>query len=117
MVQTDFAENWTCSNADEMQSAYWNSAAVTLHPVVIHYKSAGGLAHKNIIYASDVTSHNLTVVYTILKHLVPELGDMFPNMNMIWTDSPSSQYRNRYILDVVLHHKELFGAKVRWNYF
>jgi hypothetical protein len=33
IVQMDFAENFSCCSAAELQSAYWNSSAVTLHPV------------------------------------------------------------------------------------
>lgn len=67
----DFAENFTCSNADEVQSAYWNSTGVTLHPVVAYYKEEEELKHKNLIFVSDVTNHNSTVVVTILKKTSP----------------------------------------------
>lgn len=63
----DFAENFTCSNANRFQSAYWNSTGVTLHPVVAYYKEEEELKHKNLIFVSDVTNHNSTVVVTILK--------------------------------------------------
>ncbi|KAH3877648.1 hypothetical protein DPMN_001524 [Dreissena polymorpha] len=33
LIHMDFAEKFTCSNADKVQSAYWNSTGVTLHPV------------------------------------------------------------------------------------
>ena len=31
-----FAENYVCSQADEVQSAYFDKAAVTLHPMVVY---------------------------------------------------------------------------------
>ena len=98
LVHMDFSENFTCSNADEVQSAYWNSTAVTLHPVVAYYRTDEDLEHKNFIFVSDVTNHNSTAVYTILKKLVPELKSLVPDCKAIhyWTDSPSSQYRKIY---------------------
>ena len=33
----DFAENFVCGTCDEVQSACWNSNAITLHPVVIYF--------------------------------------------------------------------------------
>ena len=33
-----------------------------------------------------------------------------------WTDSPTSQYRNKTIFNVVAAHKELFGYPASWNY-
>ncbi|XP_048245740.1 uncharacterized protein LOC124116006 [Haliotis rufescens] len=112
IIQMDFAENFTCSSMDEIQSAYWNPTNVTLHPVVVYYK-LDKLVHKNFIYVSDVNQHNSTAVLTILKRMLPELKTTFPDATHVhyWTDSPSSQYRNRYMFDVILKHKELFGLE------
>ena len=118
LVHMEFAENFTCSNADEVQSAYWNSTAVKLHPVVVYYRKEE-LEHRNFIFVSDVTNHNSTAVYTILKKLVPELKSLLPDLKVVhyWTDSPFSQYRNKYIFDIVQHHVDLFNVQARWNYF
>ena len=34
-----------------------------------------------------------------------------------WTDSPSSQYRNRFIFHTVAKHQEMYAISVSWNYF
>jgi hypothetical protein len=34
-----------------------------------------------------------------------------------WTDSPTSQYRNKLIFDVVANHKSLYDCCTVWNYF
>jgi len=39
IVQMDFSENYTCQNMDEIQSAYWTNASITLHPVVVWFKA------------------------------------------------------------------------------
>jgi hypothetical protein len=33
-----------------------------------------------------------------------------------WTDDPTSQYRNRFIFDIILNHESLFGCPATWNY-
>ena len=38
IVQIDFAENFSCRSLDEIQTAYWNQASVTIHPVVAYYR-------------------------------------------------------------------------------
>ena len=38
MLQMDFTENFICYCVDEVQSAYWNSTAVTLHHIVAYFK-------------------------------------------------------------------------------
>lgn len=118
LVHMDFAENFTCSNADEVQSAYWNSTAVTILLVVVYYRKEE-LEHRNFIFVSDVTNHHSTAVYTILKKLVPESKSLLPDLKVVhyWTDSPSSQYSNKYIFDIVQHHVDLLTVQARWNYF
>ena len=41
LIQMDFAENFACSHADEVQSAYHSKPAVTLHSAVIYYLREG----------------------------------------------------------------------------
>jgi hypothetical protein len=72
----DSVLNFRCKNnirsADEVQSAYWNSSAVTLHPVVVYFKNENTeLEHKNYIFVSDDHGHNIGSVYAILQKLMP----------------------------------------------
>lgn len=34
-----------------------------------------------------------------------------------WTDSPSSQYKNRFMVRTILSHEDKYGIKAQWNYF
>ena len=34
-----------------------------------------------------------------------------------WTDSPTSQYRNRFIFHAVANHESLYGCQATWNYY
>lgn len=119
IVQMDFAENFQCQTMDEIQSAYWNATSITLHPVVAYYKDGENLIHKNIVFVSDLNHHNSTAVVAILRNLIPMLQDAFFGLRYIhyWTDSPSSQYRNRYIFNHIYNHFSLYGIFADWNYF
>ncbi|CAC5379205.1 unnamed protein product [Mytilus coruscus] len=97
IVQMDFAENFSCCSADEVQSAYWNSSSVTLHPVVVYYKDGDDkMAHTNYVFVSDDLGHNIGTVYTILQKLMPKIKQNINDLKKIhyWTDSPSSHARN-----------------------
>ncbi|MES9884689.1 MAG: hypothetical protein ABW185_27915 [Sedimenticola sp.] len=120
VVQMDFAENFVCQSADEIQSAYWNSTSVTLHPVVVYRKSDDGMIeHKSYVFVSDVNQHNARAVVAIIQKLVPLIEADFPTTTKLhyWTDSPTSQYRNRYVFDILTRHEDLFGVKAVWNFF
>ena len=93
IAQMDFAENYLCQSCDEVQSAYWNSTMVSLHPVVTYFKDGDdNLQHKSFVYTSDELSHNATSVFLIRKKFVPELKCLVPVLSRIhyWTDSPTS---------------------------
>lgn len=120
IVHMDFVENFSCQTLDEIQSAYWNATSVTIHPDVAYAKlENGNLEHKNLAFISDVNNHNSNAVLAIIRQLVPQLKEAFPRTSYLhyWTDSPSSQYHNRYMFDILSRHKELFGVDARWNYF
>ena len=44
---------------------------------------------------------------------------MAPELTFIhyWTDSPTSQYRNKTIFSIVANHEAEFGVPANWNYF
>lgn len=120
IVQMDFVENFTCQSLDEIQSAYWNATSITLNPVVAYHRDENrDLEHRNFVFVPNVNHHNVTAVLAILRKLTVAVKETFTDATMIhyWTDSPSSQYRNRYIFNLLLHHENLFGIEARWNFF
>ena len=120
IVQMDFAENYSCKGVDDIQSAYWNQTAVTLHPVVIYYKDDNeSLKHDSLVLVSDEMGHNSSTVLTFVDAIVPEIKKRVPNLNKVhyYTDSPTSQYRNKFIFHTVANHKEVYGCDATWNYF
>ena len=40
-IHMDFAEDYRFRSQNEIQSAYWSPTQVTIHPVVMYYKSRG----------------------------------------------------------------------------
>ena len=120
MIQMDFAENCACTSAGQIQSTYWNSSVVTLHPVVTYFKDESNtLQHKNFAYVSDELGHNFGTVYSFVKDIVKEIKGTVENLEMVhyWTDSPISQYRNKTAFYVISDHKHLLGIPAVWNYF
>lgn len=123
VVQMDFAQNYVCQNMDEIQSAYWTNASVTLHPVVIWWKDdqhPSQLKTKSYVFVSDVNHHNTAAVFTILSKLIPKIKQTVNGLKKIhyWTDSPTSQYRHKSIFHVVANHNNLSdGITCTWNYF
>lgn len=117
----DFAENYLCQSLQAVQSSYWNGTMVSLHPVVTYFKDDNGsLQHKSFVFTSDELSHNATAVFSIIQKLIIELKQLVsPPLLYIhyWTDSPTSQYRNKTMFAVTANHPNEFGMAAVWNYF
>ena len=97
---------------EEVQSAYFNQSAVTLHPVVAYFRDTSGeLAHKSIIIVSDEMGHKLFTVIAFIDDVIPYLKEIDLDLRRIhyWSDSPTSQYRNKHIFDLV--SAKIFAAK------
>lgn len=119
LLWMDFAENYTCASMEEVQSAYWNASMVSLHTMVAYFSE--DRAPRNLqsyVAVSDVISHNATAVYAILKKIIPIIKEDYPVTKKIHylTDSPTSQYRNKTIFQVLVDHETDFGMQAQWNY-
>ena len=120
IIQMDFAENYVCREVNEVQSAYWNQTSVTIHPVVVHHRPEPDKMKTNsFALISDVKAHSAATVIAFVVAVIPQIRNLVPQVKTIhyWTDSPTSQYRNRFILDFVAHHSERFGINAVWNFF
>lgn len=118
----DFAENYTCGFAEEIQSAYFDKNTVTLHPVVIYYKDTTNneVKHKSLVVVSDELAHTASTVFAIIKQVIPQVKELLPKVEMVhyMTDSPTSQYRNKQIFSIIANHDRLFpDIKASWLYF
>ena len=120
IIQLDFAENYSCKSLEEVQSAYFNQTSVTLHPMVVYFKSDDDkLEHKSFIIVSDEMAHKSSTVIAFIAELMPILKEMDSGLKYIhyWSDSPTSQYRNKQMFDFIANHQCVHGVKGRWNYF
>lgn len=121
IVHMDFAENYACKSAEEIQSAYWNQTLVTLHPTVIYTKTSEQepIKHQSFVIISDELAHNAITVATFIKQIVADVKELDPAVECVhyWTDTPTSQYRNKTIFHIVANHKTETGLKAFWNYF
>lgn len=67
LIWMDFAENFTCTALDEVQSAYWTSEQVTLHTSVAYFPKAHDKTHKSVVGISDLNIHNAAMVISMVS--------------------------------------------------
>lgn len=56
---------------------------------------------------------------TFLPEIIKDAKAIDPEVNtvQIWTDSPTSQYRNKTVFNFIANLESVAGIKARWNYF
>lgn len=119
MVQMDYSENLQCVYQDEPSQVFYDRRLITLHPMLLYFKSNDKLEHKSFVGVSDVLNHSASTSLAFVKKLIPEIVKLKPAVTMIHyvTDSPANQYRNKYIIKLVADHAKLFpGIKATWEY-
>lgn len=122
ILQMDFAEDYHCQNTDEVQNAYFGAANVTIFPVVAYYKQQQTdqeLSVQSFAIISNEESHDASAVYAFLQKLLPVVKELVPETKQVfyWTDSPTSQFRNKSVFQIISKHESEFGCKANWNYF
>jgi len=63
MVQ-DFGEAWKTAYANEIKSAHFGKAQITLHLVACFYRLGDEVVHDSLVFLSDNTQHDHHAVKT-----------------------------------------------------
>ena len=101
VVIMDFAKNYTCRFQNEVQSAFWDSNQITIHPMMTYYlvKDADSLKLRkhSVIGVSNDLKHDAHAVLKFREVLYEKLKDEIQNLTMIyeWTDGCASQYKGK----------------------
>lgn len=115
LLQMDFAENYTVSHQDEIQSAHWKQRQITVYTVMLYHR------HTIIsrVIASDCRDHEKRSVAAFTASTLESIKRELPTVTnvVIWTDGPSSQYKNKFIFVLVAELAKVYNLQLSWNYF
>lgn len=112
VVQIDFAENYVCEAQDEVQSAHWNQRQLTLFTSATFHQSN---THSKIFVSNNLSHTKETIVpylYKLLLQLPPTV-----TIVKIWSDGPSSQFKNKFIAAIIPLFEKKLNLKIFWNFF
>ena len=113
MMQIDFAENFSTFWQDEIQSAHWKKTQVTVFTCVYWHNDEC----KSPVVVSDDLDHSKESIIVFIDHLIAEIVDAEVNILNIWSDGPSSQFKNRFIAAAIKWFSNKYGIELIWNFF
>ena len=117
VIIMDFAENYTCRFQNEVQSAFWDSNQITIHPMMTYYmvKDADSLKLRkhSVIGVSNDLKHDAHAVLKFREILLKKLEDEIQNLTMIneWTDGCACQYKGKIAFADISNDKHKIQRK------
>ena len=121
VVQFDFSENYTCLQQDEIQSAYYNQEQVTLFTVAVWSKdlSCNTICTSHVIVSDDRSHEKKSVAVFLNKVLNTFVKENHPGVNEVhmFSDGPSSQFKNKFIAQLLNSLTQSLHLRLFWHYF
>jgi hypothetical protein len=121
LIQCDFSENYGCKYKEEVQAAHFGGSKgqLSLHTVVVYYKSNEELKSKSFCSVSECLRHDSSSVCAHLTPVIQYMKTEMTNLNEVHflSDGPTSQYRNRKMFHFIATYlPKALGAKViKWQ--
>uniref|UniRef100_A0A2A4K7W2 Uncharacterized protein n=1 Tax=Heliothis virescens TaxID=7102 RepID=A0A2A4K7W2_HELVI len=124
VVHLDFSENYALKHHTEIQSFHFGGSRkeVSIHTVVIYIKDFETFELKtySVCTVSDNLKHTAVAIWAHLGPILSQIAEISPFIDTLhfYSDSPSSQYRNRNMFYVLTQLEKQFIAlrKLSWNY-
>lgn len=122
VLHIDFSENYSLKYGAEMQSFHFcgSRQQVSLHTAVIYTHDFATVAPTSMCTISRCLRHDAPAVWAHLITIIDETTKRNPFIDTIHilSDSPTSQYRNKFVFYLISQLKNDFAQseKVTWNY-
>ena len=114
VLQCSFTMAYNCDYQNEVQSALWFWKCINLFTAALYSKSQVCQPFLIITDSQDKGKNSVfTFINALTNYIQFEKGDML----IIYTDGPSSEFKNRYIVKLVSILSKKFQCKVSWKYF
>lgn len=96
LVQVDFAENYTCIAQREVQSYHWRQPQVSILTCSIFYNGN----QFPYVFLSDNLDHTKETIIVCMAKIMEEMPSTIKEVR-VWSDEPSSQFKNKYITVII----------------
>lgn len=117
VIQIDYAENFALTSQDEIQSAHWCHAQVTLFTACIWYEHGV----KSYVVVSDDMSHSKECSWVFLKAVVDDFKQFeYEELTTlsVFSDNCSAQFKSKYTVSNVCYlASDLNLTDVQWSSF
>ncbi|KAE8745126.1 hypothetical protein FOCC_FOCC008191 [Frankliniella occidentalis] len=115
VLQIDFAENFTITNQNGIQSAHWNHERCTLFTA---HSWISPVEEQAMVIVSDDLQHDKVAVYKFLDLLLDSLTsehDSVKEVHII-SDGAASQFKQKFTLSTMNVFEQKYGIILKWHF-
>lgn len=114
VLQMDFAMSYSCEYQNEIQSALWSRNTVLLFTAATFFRGEC----QTYLICSDTPEKGKNTIYAFVNALYETIPqDDAIQIETIFTDGPSSEFKNKYMIKVLNGLTNLYGKPFEWKYF
>lgn len=107
--------NYAAEGQEEIQSALWSRASIVLFTAAVLLNTE----LKYILLTSDFKSKEKNSIFTYIQYIYTFFGNTHDSsiMEVIWSDGPSSEFKNQYMVTVLKFFAKKYDKVFQWKYF
>lgn len=116
ILQVDFAMSFACEYQNEVQNALWLRTSVLLFTAASFYKGNC----QTYLICSDANSKDKDALFVFLNKLFDLIhteNEDLPSAEIIWSDGPASEFKNRYMVKLISMLSEKYTKPFFGNIF
>jgi IS1 family transposase len=116
VLQCDFAMAYSCEYQSEIQSALWSRNSINLFTAALYSQDQ---ACQSFLVVSDCQTKGKDAVYTFLHRIISQFEQQLEHNDslIIYTDGPSSEFKNKFMAKLAVYLSCKLNCKVLWKYF
>ena len=115
MVRLDWSENLVLFQTRQEKGAYYTEIQVSLHPFVVYQNKDSSVVISSYCGISDYTNHRAPATWVSLERVLSQMNDKITDVTIV-SDSPTSQYRNKYMMWYIQSYAIKKDMKLTWVY-
>ena len=112
VLQCDFAMAYSYDYQNEVQNALWSRKCINLFTAALYSKSQ---VCQPLLIITDSQDKGKNSVFTFINALTDYIQFEKGDMLIIYTDGPSSEFKNRFIVKLVSMLSKKFQCNITWK--
>ena len=118
LVKCDFAQNFSNTHQNEIQSAHWTKVQSTVFTIIIYLIKDGVVNSKSLCVISDDLNHDAAAIDFFIEKILEKLYIFIPKLKKLkfFSDGGPGHLKNMYnFANISMFHAD-YGLDIEWHF-